>query len=67
MIKPAFGSSRSTCEHSLNENNTRETVHLWTGLIDMSTGLFTFHVVAVVTIFAGGYWVGFQRGKVQPR
>ena len=33
----------------------------------MSTGLFIFHVVAVVTIFSLGYWAGFQRGKVQPR
>ena len=33
----------------------------------MSTGLFVFHVVAVVMIFTGGYLVGFQRGKVQPR
>ena len=33
----------------------------------MSTGLFIFHMVAVVAIFAGGYSVGFQRGKVQPR
>jgi len=37
------------------------------GLTDMSTGLFIFHVVTVVAIFAGGYRIGFQRGKVQPR
>ena len=35
--------------------------------MDMSTGLFMFHVVAVVAIFGGGYWIGFQRGRLQPR